>query len=317
MSKYQRYQPAITRNSDENISEDHWLKNFEKSLQKGAVQPRVQQSLFDQINSIMNRTSKHPSVEAAVEDMKERSGLKAYLTKVKMSETEKSDASVIKNAGDEQSGQIIEALKASIRGSDWRGAGKLMADLELVEGDPATNAMDNIVQFKYFHDPELKNVKVPMDAWNDFTVGYCEGRDMDEERTAKQLEFTRRIAEKHGKKFASDDNEVKKNKIPVVIQKFPGILKTLQNCIRDTKGNLPLPAIIERVRSIHQGDVSEAKDWDQDDLMYLVSQMNLDAKKNNPATYQNYSNLGGRDVASDSEIDPSNTDAFNALMPAK
>jgi hypothetical protein len=317
MSKYQRYQPAITRSSDESISEDHWLKKFEKSLQKGAVQPKVQQSLFDQINSIMNRTSRHPSVEAAVEDMKERSGLTAYLTKVKRAEVEESDASVVKHASNEQSNEIVEALKVAVKTSNWRNVGKLMADMELIEGDPATNAMDNIVSFKYFHDPELKHVKVPINAWNDFTIGYCEGRGMDEERTAKQLEFTRKIAEKHGKKFASDNNEAKKNKMPAVIQKFPGILKTLQNCIRDTKGNLPLPAIIERVRSIHQGDVSEAKDWDQDDLMYLVSQMNLDAKRNNPSTYQDYSNLGGRDVASDSEIDPSNTDAFNALMPAK
>src|SRR5258708_11632336 len=91
MSKYMRYQPAITRNSDENISEDHWLKQFEKSLQKGAVQPRTQQSLFDQINSIMNQKSKYPSVEAAVEDMKERSGLTAYLTKVKRAEVEASE----------------------------------------------------------------------------------------------------------------------------------------------------------------------------------------------------------------------------------
>lgn len=215
MSKYQRYQPAITRNSDQNISEDHWLKQFEKSLQKGAVQPKKQQSLFDQINSIMNRTSKYPSVEAAVDDMKERSGLTAYLTKVKVSEVEESNATVIKQAADNN--QAIE----------------------------------------------------------------------------------------------------KKVKMPLVIQKHPPVLKTLQNCIRDSKGNLPIPAIIERVRSIHQGDVSEAKDWDEDDLLYLVSQLNLDAKKNNPDSYQDYSNLGGRDSASDSEIDPSNTDAFHALNPAK
>lgn len=214
MSKYIRYQPAITRNSDENISEDHWLKQFEKSLQKSAVQPKKQQSLFDQINNIMNRTSKHSSVEAVVDDMKERSGLTAYLKR---------------------------------------------AEIEEPQEIPAT------------------------------------------------------------KKVATDVNNVihKKVKMPVVIEKYPPVLKTLQNCIRDSKGNLPLPAIIERVRSIHQGDISDAKDWDADDLMYLVSQMNLDAKKNNPDSYQDYSNLGGRDVASDSEIDPSNTDAFHALMPSK
>lgn len=211
MSKNQRYQPSITRNSDENISEDHWLKQFEKSLQKGAVQPRVQQSLFDQINSIMNQTSKHSSVEAAVEDMKERSGLTAYL---KQSEVENS-SDVVKKASDE------------------------------------------------------------------------------------------------------NQAKTKKSKLPSVIQKFPTVLRTLENCIRDSKGNLPIPAIIERVRSIHQNDVSDASDWDQDDLLYLVSQLNLDAKKGNPASYEDHSNLGGRDSMSDAEIDPSNTDAFFALNPAK
>jgi hypothetical protein len=214
MSKYIRYQPAITRNSDQNISEDHWLKQFEKSLQKSAVQQKKQQSLFDQINNIMNQTSKYPSVEAAVEDMKERSGLTAYLKKAE-------------------------------------------------NEDPQETAIT--------------------------------------------------------KKVAADVNNVihKKVKMPLIIEKFPPVLKTLENCIRDSKGNLSLPAIIERVRSIHQGDISDAKDWDADDLMYLVSQMNLDTKKNNPDSYQDYSNLGGRDVISDSEIDPSNTDAFHALMPSK
>lgn len=214
MSKYVRYQAVVSRNSDENISEDHWLKQFEKTLQKGAVQPISQRSLFDQINSIMNRstTSKYPSVEAAVEDMKARSGLTAYLDKVKKAEEE------------EQAGSV---------------------------------------------------------------------------------------------KIAADENQAIDKKVPIVIKKFPAILKTLQNCIRDTRGNLPIPAIIERVRSIHQGDVSDAKDWDDDKLIYLVSNLNLDAKKNNPSNFHDYNNLGGRDSVADQEIDPSNTDAFFALNPAK
>jgi hypothetical protein len=83
MSKYNRHQSVIYRQADEYIDEEHWLKQFQKSLQKNAVQPRsVDVSLFEQINSIMNNKSKYPSVEAAVEDMKERSGLTAYLNKI-------------------------------------------------------------------------------------------------------------------------------------------------------------------------------------------------------------------------------------------
>jgi len=211
MSKHSRYQGVVNRQSDENISEDHWLKQFQKTLEKGAVQPRHQQSLFEQINSIMNTKSKYPSVEAAVDDMKERSGLTAYLTQVQ-------------------------------------------AEVEA---------------------PAVKT------------------------------------------KTAADVNDAMKKRVPMVIQKHPPIQKTLENCIHDSKGNLPIPAIIDRVRSIHQSDVSDAKDWDQDELAFLVSDLNLKAKQNNPDTYQDYNNLGSRDSASDSEIDPSNSDAFYALAPAK
>lgn len=102
---------------------------------------------------------------------------------------------------------------------------------------------------------------------------------------------------------------------PIVIRKCPDVQKTLDNYIRDTKGNLPVPAIIEKIRSIHQNDVSDAKDWDDDKLIRLVSKLNLGAKKNNPNSYDNYSNLGRRDV--DSDVDPSNNDAFHALTPVK
>jgi len=215
MSRNHRHQPVVHRQADESIGEDHWLKQFEKTLQKGAVQPKTQQSLFEQINSIMNGKSKYPSVEAAVQDMQERSGLTAYLDKINKSSE---DASI-----------------------------------------------------------------------------------------AKKVE-------------ASDNNNVIEKKIkgtPIVISKCPDIQKTLDNYIRDTKGNLPVPAIIDKLRSIHQGDVSDAKDWDDENLIRLVSKMNLAAKTENPSLYQGYSNLGRRDTGADSEIDPSNTDAFNALNPAK
>lgn len=209
-----RHSPIISRQADEPIEEDHWLKQFQKNLQKGAVQPRTQNSLFDQINSIMNGKSKYPTVDAAVEDMKERSGLTAYLNKIKTSE---------------------------------------------------------------------------------------------DEAPAKKV-------------TASDNNNVIEKKVkgvPIVIKKCPDIQNTLDNYIRDTKGNLPVPAIIEKVRSIHQADVSDAKDWDDEELIRLVSKLNLGAKKNNPNSYENYSNLGRRDVDSDSDVDPSNNDAFHALTPVK
>lgn len=210
MSKYIRYQPSITRQSDEHTSEDHWLKQFEQKL---AVQPRNpnQSSLFDQINSIMNGAkSKYPSVEAAVDDMKARSGLTAYLDKV-------------------------------------RGAS--------IDGQPV--------------------------------------------------------------KIASDTNNTIDKRIPIVFRKKPDISKTLDNYIRDTKGNLPVPAIIDKLRSIHQSDVTDGKDWEDDNLILEVSKRNLAAKRSNPDSYDSYANLGSRDVGTAADIDPSNGDAFHGLMPAK
>jgi hypothetical protein len=221
MSRYVRHQSVVTRTSDDQIDDDHWLKQFAKSLEKDAVQSRqVDQTLFHQINTIMNTKSKYPSVAAAVEDMKERSGLTAYLNKInKTSEVE-----------------------------------------------PVTTS-----------------------------------------KTSSKV------------KAASDSNNAVKKKVdvtPIVIRKFPGIQTTLENHIKDSKGNLSIPAIIDKIRSIHQKDVSDAKDWEDDKLMLLVSKLNLDAKKNNPNSYDNFSNLGKREQSND-DIDPSNSDAFHSLNPVK
>jgi hypothetical protein len=206
MGRHNRHQPVISRQSDESFQEDHWLNRFQQSLSKNAVQPK-RESLFDQINSIMNKKSKYPSVEAAVRDMQERSGLTAYLNSL--------------------------------------------------------------------------------------------------EKTSEKEEIA------PTKKVASNQN------LPVVIQKNPEILKTIENYIRDSKGNLPVPAIIDKVQAIHRSDVPDAKDWDDNKLIMLVSKLNLGAKSNNPTNYENYSNLGTRDKGAETEIDPSNTDAFHALTPAK
>jgi hypothetical protein len=218
MSKYVRHQPAVSRQADSAIEENHWLKRFQKNLEKSAVQPRQHESsLFDQMNAIMNGKGKHSSVEAAVEDMKERSGLKAYLDKIN---------------------------KVSI---DEVSENKKIASLDI-----AIN------------------------------------------------------------KGTSADN------LPKVIQKCPQIKITLENYINDTKGNLPIPAIIEKIMSIHQNDVSDSKYWDDESLIHLVSQMNLRAKQNNPTTFSgDSSNLGRRDTNNNSDFDPSNVDAFHALNPVK
>lgn len=218
MSRNSRYQPAVSRNTDENISEDHWLKQFESQLQKGAVQPKNQVSLLEQITSVMNNSrSKYPSVQAAVDDMMHRSGLTSYL-KTKTS----------------------------------------------TPNDQA---------------------KIASDQNNDF--------DKTVPVEPKQSSDT-----------------------PAIFRSNPNIQKTLRNYINTTRGNLPVPAVIDKIRSIHRNDINDDKLWEDDDLIRFVSRLNLEAKKNNPGNYTDYHNLavGDRDNA---DIDPSNTDAFNSLMPAK
>ena len=214
MSKYERHPAIIQRHSDAYIDEDNWLNRIEKSLEKDAVQSRnTDKSIFEQISSIMNNKSKYPSVRAAVDDMKNRSGLTAYLDKIKISTEE---------------------------------------------------------------------------------IGT--------------------------KKVASDHNKVIDKKIPIsqiIIKKCPKIADTIKNYVESTSGNLPIPAIIDKIRSIHQNDVSEASDWEDDDLIRYVSKLNLSEKSKNPNNESGYQNLGKKDDSNDAEIDPSNSDAFHGLNPVK
>src|SRR5688572_10247743 len=211
-NKYIRHQSVVSRHAEGSIDEDNWLSRIEKNLVKDAVQPRkVDDSLFNQINSIMNNKSKYNSVAAAVEDMKERSGLTQYLDKLNKTSTEDAD-------------------------------------------------------------------KVT--------------------------------------KVAQNQNSAN-NYLPEIIKKAPNIKQTIENYIRDTKGNLPVPAILDKIRSIHRNDITDTKDWDDENLLRYISQLNLKAKQDNPQAYEQHHNLGTRDFLSDSDIDPSNTDAFHALNPVK
>lgn len=217
MSKQPRHQAVISRQSDSEYSDDHWLREFENKLTKTSVQP-AGRSLFDQINSIMNSKSKYPSVQAAVDDMMHRSGLTTY----------------------------------------------------------------------------LENVKESTDH------PYAESKKIAQDHKEKK-----RHEQSHGK-------------TPQVVQEKPSILRTLENIVEDSKGNLPIPAIIAKLRALHSQDIADESAWEDERLIRLVSRCNLEAKKNNPSTFDKFDQLGrGDHTSTDRDIDPSNMDAFNALMPAK
>jgi hypothetical protein len=216
-SRQPRHQSVISRQSEADNNDDHWLKQFENTLHKNSVQPRS--NIYEEISSIMNNTkSKFHSVQEKVNEMLDRSGMQQYLSNVKTSE------------------------------------------------------------------PETKQPK--------------------------------KTAQDHATK--QEHKTQKEDTTPNVIKQCEKVLRTLENIISGTKGNTPISAIIARLRSLHNHDVSDDGSWDDEKLIRLVSKMNLQAKKDNPASYDNFDQLGQRDYSSaDSEIDPSNTDAFHALQPAK
>lgn len=78
--------PKITRSDYYEISPStstDWLDRFAQTLKqqeaKTAVEVSRQQSMFDQINSIMGNKPIHATVESKVQDLQERTGLKAFL----------------------------------------------------------------------------------------------------------------------------------------------------------------------------------------------------------------------------------------------
>lgn len=112
--------------------------------------------------------------------------------------------------------------------------------------------------------------------------------------------------------------EKEDSKLPRVMKEVPGAKRTLENIIKETKGNSPISAIIQKLRSLHARDTADESVWDDENLLRLVSKCNLEAKKSNPGVFDNYDQLGKIDHANlDTDIDASNTDAFNILMPAK
>jgi hypothetical protein len=207
-NKYNRHQSVISRQSDSSEYDSTWSDRYNSEIEKGAVQSR-KDNIFDELNSIMNGSkSKYSTVDAAVEDMKQRSGLTDYLKNIS------------KQSQNEAGNKIVVA-------------------------------------------------------------------------------------------------QSKEDTTPLAIHENPHVLQTLENIIKDTNGNSSLPAIISRLQAIHGNDVQDQSAWDDEKLLRLVSKMNLEMKANHPAAHQNFSNLGLRDRDMNSEVDPSNNDAFHGLLPNK
>lgn len=132
--------------------------------------------------------------------------------------------------------------------------------------------------------------------------------------STEETDSSKKVAQAQDNQPAKHDHK----KGPKILDKIPGLKRTLENIIKETRGNMPISAVIARLQSLHAKDTSDKSIWEDDELLRLVSKCNLEAKKSNPGVFENFDNLGQTDHGNnESDVDPSNTDAFNALMPAK
>src|ERR1700722_18077383 len=88
---------------------------------------------------------------------------------------------------------------------------------------------------------------------------------LDEIKQSEQGKSSKKIAQQipvqHATSIESD------NKTPQVIKNKPSISNTLKNLITESRGNLSVPAIISRLRSLHARDISNESDWDDEKLI--------------------------------------------------
>lgn len=283
MSKYTRYQPVISSN---NQNDDYWLKKFEESL-KVAVQPKANdQSIFDQINSIVNGTKpRYSSVAAAVEEMKNRSGLTAYLDKIKTSN----------EANNSKIAELNKQIQASFENKEWEKIGYICGDFDKLN-NKISNAADVILNL---------NVEIPLDKWALFTSGYVKAANLSHQEKVAAIKFTQNIVSKLKKKAST----------PSVIKEVPEIAQTINNIVIDSKGFLPVPAILDRVKSLYNNQISNSALWEEDGLKVYIHNLNSqeEAKYSNKEVNHNL----GKTDRNNNDIDAANTDAFFGLNPVK
>ena len=74
---------------------------------------------------------------------------------------------------------------------------------------------------------------------------------------------------------------------------------------------LPVPAVLQKLKSIHSKDIGSVKDFDSEQVLKFINNIILEERKKNPDLTHHHSNLGLRDVS----IDDDNQDAWKGLMP--
>jgi len=112
----------------------------------------------------------------------------------------------------------------------------------------------------------------------------------------------------------SENTKTASDETPEIFKLNPAIKETLDTFIMDSKGNLPSPAVLNKIRSLFDKNVKDKSMWEDEKLLRYVVKSNLSQKAN----YDNEinQNLGKLNI-DDNYSDPSNTDAFYGLLPKK
>ena len=132
--------------------DEEFFNDFKEKLEKSAVQSKTQESLFDQINAVINGArSKFSTVTAVVEDMKERSGLTAYLKTSKEINVEnevKKTASIktAKPTKEETLEKLEEQASKLVKEKRWLDFGKVCGKIAKLIKD--TNLKTNVIKVK-------------------------------------------------------------------------------------------------------------------------------------------------------------------------
>jgi DNA-binding ferritin-like protein len=96
--------------------------------------------------------------------------------------------------------QLLEALKQALKAKDWYFAGKINAKFDLKFDGMTLNGAESIRVIKYFKDPEVSQIRVPIDKWLEYTAGYCEGAGRSRAETLKDLKFTQDVIDNINKR---------------------------------------------------------------------------------------------------------------------
>ena len=183
MSKYNRTIPTISRadypRSSTNV-EKEIESSFVENLQKTAVQPkRKDDSLFDQINAVIgNKKSKYHSVEAAVEEMKKRSGLTDYLK----SEADNEDKGHTKKANFDHQKDHPPVFKKFPQIKDT-----IMARVESTRGKLPVAAIHEYVKNVHKHDCDNSDLE------DDSLYKYIDNKNKEERKKFVIIVVTKKL----------------------------------------------------------------------------------------------------------------------------